>query len=191
MIGSLNGRLIEKNPTELLIECSGVGYEVKISLNTYSQLNDSEQIKLHTKLIVREDAQILYGFFTKEEREMFNYLISVSGIGPNTAMIMLSSLIPEEIAHAIQTDDFITIQGIKGIGAKTAQRVIIDLKGKVIKFSSGSETFVLKGNKTRFDALNALVSLGFDKKSTEKVLDKIDSGEQTVEQLIKEALRLL
>lgn len=191
MIGSLNGRLIEKNPTELLIECSGVGYEVKISLNTYTQLTDSEQIKLHTKLIVREDAQILYGFFTKEEREMFNYLISVSGIGPNTAMIMLSSLVPEEIAHAIQTDDVITIQGIKGIGAKTAQRVIIDLKGKVIKFSSGSETFVLKGNKTRFDALNALVSLGFDKKSTEKVLDKIDSGEQTVEQLIKEALRLL
>ena len=191
MIGSLNGRLIEKNPTELLIECSGVGYEVKISLNTYTQLTNSEQIKLHTKLIVREDAQILYGFFTKEEREMFNYLISVSGIGPNTAMIMLSSLIPEEIAHAIQTDDVITIQGIKGIGAKTAQRVIIDLKGKVIKFSSGSETFVLKGNKTRFDALNALVSLGFDKKSTEKVLDKIDGGEQTIEQLIKEALRLL
>jgi Holliday junction DNA helicase RuvA len=191
MIGSLNGRLIEKNPTELLIECCGVGYEVKISLNTYTQLNDSEQIKLHTKLIVREDAQILYGFFTKEEREMFNYLISVSGIGPNTAMIMLSSLIPEEIAHAIQTDDVITIQGIKGIGAKTAQRVIIDLKGKVIKFSSGSETFVLKGNKTRFDALNALVSLGFDKKSTEKVLEKIDNGEQIVEQLIKEALRLL
>ena len=191
MIGSLNGRLIEKNPTELLIECSGVGYEVKISLNTYTQLTDSEQIKLHTKLIVREDAQILYGFFTKEEREMFNYLISVSGIGPNTAMIMLSSLVPEEIAHAIQTDDVITIQGIKGIGAKTAQRVIIDLKGKVIKFSSGSETFVLKGNKTRFDALNALVSLGFDKKSTEKVLDKIDGGEQTIEQLIKEALRLL
>ena len=191
MIGSLNGKLIEKNPTELLIECSGVGYEVKISLNTYTQLSDSEQIKLHTKLIVREDAQILYGFFTKEEREMFNYLISVSGIGPNTAMIMLSSLIPEEIAHAIQTDDVITIQGIKGIGAKTAQRVIIDLKGKVIKFSSGSDTFVLKGNKTRFDALNALVSLGFDKRSTEKVLEKIDSGEQTVEQLIKEALRLL
>ena len=191
MIGSLNGKLIEKNPTELLIECSGVGYEVKISLNTYTQLSNSEHIKLHTKLIVREDAQILYGFFTKEEREMFNYLISVSGIGPNTAMIMLSSLIPEEIAHAIQTDDVITIQGIKGIGAKTAQRVIIDLKGKVIKFSSGSETFVLKGNKTRFDALNALVSLGFDKKSTEKVLEKIDNGEQTVEQLIKEALRLL
>ena len=191
MIAQLNGKLVEKNPTELIIECGGVGYEVKISLNTFTQLTDSEQIKLHTKLIVREDAQILYGFFTKEEREMFNYLISVSGIGPNTAMIMLSSLVPEEIAHAIQTDDVITIQGIKGIGAKTAQRVIIDLKGKVIKFSSGSETFVLKGNKTRFDALNALVSLGFDKKSTEKVLDKIDSGEQTVEQLIKEALRLL
>lgn len=191
MIGSLNGKLIEKNPTELLIECSGVGYEVKISLNTYTQLSNSEQIKLHTKLIVREDAQILYGFFTKEEREMFNFLISVSGIGPNTAMIMLSSLVPEEIAHAIQTDDVITIQGIKGIGAKTAQRVIIDLKGKVIKFSTNTETMASNSNKNRFDALNALVSLGFDKKSTEKVLDKIDGGEQTIEQLIKEALRLL
>jgi holliday junction DNA helicase RuvA len=191
MIGSLNGRLIEKNPTELLIECSGVGYEVKISLNTFTQLTDSEQITLHTKLIVREDAQILYGFFTKEEREMFNFLISVSGIGPNTAMIMLSSLIPEEIAHAIQTDDVVTIQGIKGIGAKTAQRVIIDLKGKVLKFSSSNENIFSQNNTNRFDALNALVSLGFDKKSTEKVLDKIDSGEQTVEQLIKEALRLL
>ncbi len=191
MIGSLNGKLIEKNPTELLIECAGVGYEVKISLNTFTQLSDSENIKLHTKLIVREDAQILYGFFTKEEREMFNFLISVSGIGPNTAMIMLSSLTPEDIAHAIQTDDVITIQGIKGIGAKTAQRVIIDLKGKVLKFSSSNENMFSQNNTKRFDALNALVSLGFDKKSTEKVLDKLDTGEQTVEQLIKDALRLL
>ncbi len=191
MIGSLNGKLIEKNPTELLIECAGVGYEVKISLNTFTQLSDSENIKLHTKLIVREDAQILYGFFTKEEREMFNFLISVSGIGPNTAMIMLSSLTPEDIAHAIQTDDVTTIQGIKGIGAKTAQRVIIDLKGKVLKFSSSNENMFSQNNTKRFDALNALVSLGFDKKSTEKVLDKLDTGEQTVEQLIKDALRLL
>lgn len=191
MIGSLNGKLIEKNPTELLIECAGVGYEVKISLNTFTQLSDGENIKLHTKLIVREDAQILYGFFTKEEREMFNFLISVSGIGPNTAMIMLSSLTPEDIAHAIQTNDVTTIQGIKGIGAKTAQRVIIDLKGKVLKFSSSNENMFSQNNTKRFDALNALVSLGFDKKSTEKVLDKLDTGEQTVEQLIKDALRLL
>ena len=135
MIGSLNGRLIEKYPTELLIECGGVGYEVKISLFTFSQLSENESIKIYTKLIVREDAHLLYGFYTKDEREMFSFLISVSGIGPNTALIMLSSLSPEEIANAIQTEDVTTIQKVKGIGAKTAQRVIIDLKGKVLKFS--------------------------------------------------------
>jgi Holliday junction DNA helicase RuvA len=191
MIGLLNGRLIEKNPTELLIECSGVGYEVKISLNTFAQLSENESIRIYTKLIVREDAHLLYGFFTKEEREMFNHLISVSGIGPNTAMIMLSSLMTDDIANAIQTEDVRTIQGIKGIGAKTAQRVIIDLKGKMLKFSSSSENIFSQNNTNRFDALNALVSLGFDKKSAEKVLDKIDTGEQSVEKLIKEALRLL
>lgn len=191
MIGLLNGRLIEKNPTELLIDCSGVGYEVKISLNTYSQLPEGESIRIYTKLIIREDAHLLYGFYTKEEREMFNHLISVSGIGPNTAMIMLSSLKTDEIAQAIQVEDVRTIQGIKGIGAKTAQRVIIDLKGKVLKFSSSSENIFSQNNTNRFDALNALVSLGFDKKSAEKVLDKIDTGEQTIEVLIKEALRLL
>lgn len=191
MIGLLNGRLIEKNATELLIDCSGVGYEVKISLNTYSQLPDGESIRLFTRLIVREDAHLLFGFYSKEEREMFNNLISVSGIGPNTAMIMLSSLKTDEIAHAIQIEDVNTIQSIKGIGAKTAQRVIIDLKGKMLKFSSTSENIFSQNNRNRFDALNALVSLGFDKKSAEKVLDKIDTGEQTVEVLIKEALRLL
>jgi len=191
MIGLLNGRLIEKNPTELLIDCSGVGYEGKISLHTFSQLPEGEAIRIYTKLIVREDAHLLYGFYTKDEREMFNHLVSVSGIGPNTAMIMLSSLRTEEIAQAIQTEDVHTIQGIKGIGAKTAQRVIIDLKGKVLKFSSSSENIFSQNNTNRFDALTALVSLGFDKKSAEKVLDKIDTGEQTVEVLIKEALRPL
>ncbi|MBU3659444.1 MAG: Holliday junction branch migration protein RuvA [Flavobacteriales bacterium] len=191
MIGSLNGRLIEKYPTELLIECGGVGYEVKISLHTFSQLSESESIKIFTKLIVREDAHLLYGFNTKDEREMFNFLISVSGIGPNTALIMLSSLSPEEIANAIQTEDVTTIQKVKGIGAKTAQRVIIDLKGKVLKFSGDTEINNSKNNTNRFDALTALVSLGFDKKSAEKVLDRIDSGSETVEQLIKGALKLL
>lgn len=191
MIGSLNGRLIEKYPTELLIECGGVGYEVKISLHTFSQLSESESIKIFTKLIVREDAHLLYGFNTKDEREMFNFLISVSGIGPNTALIMLSSLSPEEIANAIQTEDVTTIQKVKGIGAKTAQRVIIDLKGKVLKFSGDTEINNSKSNTNRFDALTALVSLGFDKKSAEKVLDRIDSGSETVEQLIKGALKLL
>jgi Holliday junction DNA helicase RuvA len=191
MIGSLNGRLIEKYPTELLIECGGVGYEVKISLFTFSQLSENESIKIYTKLIVREDAHLLYGFYTKDEREMFNFLISVSGIGPNTALIMLSSLSPEEIANAIQTEDVTTIQKVKGIGAKTAQRVIIDLKGKVLKFSGDTEFNNSKNNTNRFDALTALVSLGFDKKSAEKVLDRIDSGSETVEQLIKGALKLL
>lgn len=191
MIGSLNGRLIEKYPTELLIECGGVGYEVKISLFTFSQLSENESIKIYTKLIVREDAHLLYGFYTKDEREMFSFLISVSGIGPNTALIMLSSLSPEEIANAIQTEDVTTIQKVKGIGAKTAQRVIIDLKGKVLKFSGDTEINNSKNNTNRFDALTALASLGFDKKSAEKVLDRIDSGSETVEQLIKGALKLL
>lgn len=191
MIGSLNGRLLEKYPTELLIECGGVGYEVKISLHTFSQLSENESIKIYTKLIVREDAHLLYGFSTKDEREMFNFIVSVSGIGPNTALIMLSSLTPEEIANAIQTEDVITIQKVKGIGAKTAQRVIIDLKGKVLKFIGDTEINNTKNNRNRFDALTALVSLGFDKKSAEKVMDRIDSGNETVEQLIKGALKLL
>ena len=191
MIGQLNGRLIEKNPTELLIDCSGVGYEVKISLNTYSAIGSEEAIRIYTKLIVREDAHLLYGFHTKEEREIFNLLISVSGIGPNTAMIMLSSLSPDDVVHAIQSEDVRTIQSIKGIGAKTAQRVIIDLKDKVLKITPTSENIFVNHNTNRFDALNALISLGFDKKSIDKILDKISSGEESVEQLIKGALKLL
>ena len=191
MIAQLNGKLIEKNPTELVIDCGGVGYDVKISLNTYTKIGPSEAIRVFTKLIVREDAQILYGFATKEEREMFNYLISVSGIGPNIAMVMLSSMVPEEIAYAIQTEDVVTIQGIKGIGAKTAQRVILDLKGKVMKIAGGIENSGASNNTNRFDALNALVSLGFDKKAAEKAIERVDSGDLPVENLIKEALKVL
>jgi Holliday junction DNA helicase RuvA len=192
MITHLNGKLVEKNPTSLVVECNGVGYEVKISLTTYSQLKEEESIKIFTQFIVREDAQLLYGFATKEEREMFNHLISVSGIGPNTAMIMQSSLTPEEIAHAIQVEDVKTIQGVKGIGIKTAQRVIIDLKDKMLKMSFSAENIFVLNNTNRFDALTALVSLGFDKKSVEKALDKVTtSGEETVEQLIKDALKIL
>ena len=191
MIGHLNGKLVEKNPTELIIECGGVGYEVKISLNTFSSIGSVEALKIFTKLIVREDAQILYGFSSKEEREMFNHLISVSGIGPNTAMIMLSSLVPDEIAHAIQVEDVATIQSIKGIGAKTAQRVIIDLKDKMLKIVFSSENIFNQNNTNRFDALTALVSLGFDKKSAEKAIDKIAISDESVEKLIKEALKIL
>jgi len=191
MIAQIQGKLIEKNPTVLIVDCNGVGYEIKISLNTFSSMSDDEFVKVYTKLIVREDAQILYGFNSKEEREMFNLLISVSGIGPNTAMIMLSSLVPAEVAHAIQSDDVATIQSVKGIGAKTAQRVIIDLKGKVVGFNFEHENIANTGNTNRFDALNALVSLGFDKKAAEKTLNKLDSGEKSVEDLIKEALKQL
>ncbi len=191
MIAQLNGRLIEKAPTELVLECGGVGYEVKISLNTFSAIGSEEQLKLFIKFVVREDAQILYGFATKIEREMFNHLVSVSGIGPNTAMIMLSSLVPEEIASAIQNEDVRTIQGIKGIGAKTAQRVIVDLKDKMLKMAFSSENIFNANNTSRFEALTALASLGFDKKSAEKAIDKIATGEESVEQLIKGALKIL
>ena len=192
MIAQLQGKLIEKNATNLVIDCNGVGYDVKISLNTYSSIGNEEFTRVFTQFIVREDAQLLYGFASKEEREMFNLLISVSGIGPNTAMIMLSSLIPTEIAHAIQVEDVRTIQSIKGIGAKTAQRVIIDLKDKVLKFSFNEEILPVGHNTNKFDALIALVSLGFDKKNAEKALDKIiQSGNETVEELIKGGLKIL
>lgn len=191
MIGQLNGEIIEITPTELIVDCGGVGYEVKISLNTYSTLPKTSKIRIFTKFIVREDAQILYGFAEKIEREMFNHLISVSGIGPNTAMIMLSSLVPEEIASAIQNEDVKTIQGIKGIGAKTAQRVIVDLKDKMLKMAFSTENIFNLGNTNQSDALTALVSLGFDKKTAEKAIDKVSTAEDSVEKLIKDALKIL
>ena len=191
MIGHLYGELVEKNPTEIIVDCNGVGYEVKISLNTFSAIPNSGKAKIYTKFIVREDAQILYGFAEKIEREMFNHLISVSGIGPNTAMIMLSSLVPEEIASAIQSEDVRTIQGITGIGAKTAQRVIVDLKDKMLKMAFSTENIFSAGNTNQYDALTALMSLGFDKKSAEKAIDKVSTGEESVEQLIKDALKIL
>ena len=191
MIAQLHGEIVERTPTEIVIDCCGVGYEVKISLNTFSALPKDSVLRLYTKLIVREDAQIIYGFAEKIEREMFNHLISVSGIGPNTAMIMLSSLIPEEIAIAIQTEDVKTIQSIKGIGAKTAQRVIVDLKDKMLKMAFSTENIFNVGNTNQSDALTALISLGFDKKSAEKAIDKVASGEDSVEKLIKDALKIL
>jgi Holliday junction DNA helicase RuvA len=191
MIAQLNGRFIEKNPTLVVVDCAGVGYEVKISLNTFTSLGDKDSAVVYTRLIVREDAHILYGFHSKEEREMFNHLISVSGIGPNTSLIMLSSMLPQDIAQAIQTEDVMTIQKIKGIGAKTAQRVILDLKGKVLKLSEQSQNMFSSNNTIRFDALTALLSLGFDKKAAEKALERIDTGSEPVEQLIKEALKVL
>ncbi|HRP53249.1 MAG TPA: Holliday junction branch migration protein RuvA [Fluviicola sp.] len=192
MIAHLNGKLVEKNPTNLIVECGGVGYFVKISLHTFSQLGSDEAIKILTQQIIREDAHLLFGFATQEEKDVFNMLISVSGIGPNTAILMLSSMSPSEIAQAIQTEDVRSIQAIKGIGAKTAQRVIIDLKDKMLKVEWSEETNIFASNNTnRFDALNALISLGFDKKNAEKAIDKFATGNESVEDLIKGALKLL
>lgn len=191
MIAHLNGRLIEKTPTHVIVECNGVGYFVKISLNTFSQVGDDENLKILTQLQVREDAHTLYGFMTNQERDMFNHLISVSGIGANTAIVMLSSMSPEEIATAIVGEDVATIQSIKGIGAKTAQRVILDLKDKVVKSDLAAENIFAQDNTTRNDALNALLALGFDKKKGQKAVEKVGIDGMTVEQIIKEALKIL
>ncbi|WP_027421477.1 Holliday junction branch migration protein RuvA [Crocinitomix catalasitica] len=191
MITHLNGRLIEKTPTNIIVECNGVGYFVKISLNTFSQLGPEEQIKIYTQLQIREDAHTLYGFHTTTERIMFNLLISVSGIGANTAILMLSALTPSEIATGIVTDNVALIQSIKGIGAKTAQRVIIDLKDKVGNFDQNQENFIPINNTNENDALNALLSLGFDKPRAEKAIKKVATEGQTVEGLIKDALKVL
>ncbi len=191
MITHLNGRLVEKTPTALIIECNGIGYEVKVSLNTFSTIGDSEAVKIYTQFIVREDAQILYGFSNREEREMFNLLLSVSGIGPNTAILMLSSLTPTDIAQAIASDDVNTIKSVKGIGLKTAQRVIVDLKDKMLKFEVSNDNVSTSNNTIRFDALTALISLGFDRKLADKALSKVFKEQDTVEQVIKDALRVL
>jgi Holliday junction DNA helicase RuvA len=183
--------MIEKTPTKIIVECGGIGYEVKVSLNTYSALGNEESIKVFTQFVVREDAQILYGFADPEEREMFNFLVSVSGIGPSTAIIMLSGLTPGEIAHAITSEDVATIQGVKGIGAKTAQRVIVDLKDKMLKFEVSDDNIGNSNNTLRFDALTALVSLGFDKKQADKAVNKVLKDQDTVELLIKDALKVL
>lgn len=191
MITYLNGRLVEKTPTALIIECGGIGYEVKISLNTYSAIGNKESIKIFTQFVVREDAQILYGFKETEEREMFNLLTSVSGIGPSTAMIMLSGLSAVEIASAITADDVVTLKGVKGIGTKTAERMIVDLKDKMLKFDVLDNNSTALNNTLRFDALTALVSLGFDRRKAETAINKITKDQDTVELLIKDALKVL
>lgn len=193
MITQLKGRLVEKNPTDIVIDCNGVGYQVHISLYTYSKITSQEQIHLFTHLLVKEDSHTLYGFFDKAEREIFRLLISVSGVGASTARAMLSSLNPVEIRDAIATEDVATIQSVKGIGAKTAQRVILDLKDKIIKIYDIDEVFVSSNNTNKDEALTALEVLGFSRKQAEKVVEKIvkEKTDLSVEDIIKDALKNL
>jgi Holliday junction DNA helicase RuvA len=193
MITHIEGKLVEKNPTDLVIDCNGIGYLVNISLHTFSQIPDREHIRLYTYLQIREDAHTLYGFASKSEREIFKLLISVSGIGANTARTMLSSLTPEQVKEGIASENVALIQSVKGIGAKTAQRVIIDLKDKVLKVYGLDELSVMPNNRNKDEALSALEVLGFNKKLSEKVLEKIlkIQPDAPVEQLIKEALKNL
>ncbi len=193
MIHHLKGQLIEKNPTYVVIECNGIGYTVNISLHTYSLIPDSEAVSLYTYLQVKEDSHTLYGFVEKSEREIFKLLISVSGVGTSTARIMLSSLQPREVTEAIAKGDVPTIQSVKGIGAKTAQRVILDLKDKVLKVLGDDEVFVSQNNTNKDEALSALEILGYNRRQAGKVVEKIlkDDPESTVESIIKLALKKL
>ncbi|MBG7630908.1 MAG: Holliday junction branch migration protein RuvA [Bacteroidetes bacterium] len=193
MITHIRGKLIEKNPTNAIIEANGIGYWLNISLNTYSQLSDSEAVFLYTYLSVKEDSHTLYGFSTKVEREIFKMLISVSGVGPSIARTMISSMTTDEIQHAIASGNVSLIQSVKGIGAKTAQRVLVDLKDKIAKTYAVDEVFVNESNTNKNEALSALEVLGFNKKLSEKVIDKILQEDKTlsVEGLIKKALKKL
>jgi Holliday junction DNA helicase RuvA len=193
MITQIRGRLVEKNPTYVVIDCSGVGYLLHISLQTFSSLGDEEAVHLYTHLSIREDAHTLYGFHSKTEREVFRLLISVSGVGPSIARTMLSSMSSEEIQEAIASENVRLIQSVKGIGAKTAQRVIVDLKDKILKTFDIDEVSVQRNNTNKEEALSALEVLGFNRKQSEKVVNTIlkESPEATVELLIKKALKSL
>ena len=195
MISYLKGLLIELEPTHLTIEVGGVGYHVNIPLSTYDAFKNQKEAKVLTHFHVKEDAQTLYGFFLPEERKVFLDLIGISGIGPSTAIGMLSAMNPNEIKASIVAENVKQIQSIKGIGGKTAQRVILELKDRYKKeglISESSQTSGLSNNSLRNEALSALINLGFAKNSAEKVIDKILQATQeniTLEQLIKQALK--
>lgn len=193
MITQIIGRLVEKTPTQVVIDCNGVGYAVNISLYTFSQINDGENIKLYTYLQVREDSHTLFGFNTTIERSVFLLLISVSGIGSSTARMMLSSLEPLQIQRAIISDDLNTIKSVKGIGLKTAQRVLIELKDKMLNLQVEGEIQNFGNNTIKDEALSALEVLGYTRKQSERILDSIiqSAPESSVEELIKEALNKL
>ena len=193
MIAHLQGKLTEKTPTEVIIDCNGVGYQVNISLHTYSLLPTTDQIKLFTYVQIKEDAHTLFGFVEKSEREIFKMLLSVSGIGASIARTMLSSIEPKQIIQAIGSGDVGTIQSIKGIGVKTAQRVILDLKEKVLKLYDLDELSMVQNNTNKDEALSALEVLGFVRRISEKIVEKIvrENPTATAEFIIKQALKNL
>ena len=194
MITYIKGKLIEKTPTNAIIEANGIGYFLNISLNTFSKIPDKEDIKLYTHFYVREDAQTLFGFIDKLERELFRLLISVSGVGPSIARTMLSSMTSEQIQQAIATEDIPTIKSVKGIGAKTAQRVIIDLKDKILKtYNISEDSLGTSYNTIKEEALSALEVLGYSKRQVDKLINKIMQATPNIslEALIKQALKNL
>ena len=193
MIAHIQGKLVEKSPTHIIIDCGGVGYHINISLHTYSLLPNTDFIKVYTYLQIKEDAHTLFGFVEKSEREIFKLLLSVSGIGASIARTMLSSLDPKQVTNAIASGDVVTIQSAKGIGSKTAQRVILDLKEKVLKLYDLDEVSMSQSNTNRDEALSALEVLGFVRKSSEKIIEKIvkEDPEASVESIIKKALKNL
>ncbi|MEN8786614.1 MAG: Holliday junction branch migration protein RuvA [Flavobacteriales bacterium] len=193
MITYLNGKLVEKNPANVVIECNGIGYYVHISLQTYSKIGSQESIKIYTYLSIKEDSHTLYGFADTQERELFKQLISVSGVGTNTARMMLSSMTSSELVSSIASNNVTSLTSIKGIGGKTAQRIILDLKDKILKTSDTLDNKSgLMNNTIKNEALSALVVLGFDKKMAESALTKILLKEPyitNVEELIKKSLK--
>lgn len=193
MIHHLRGKLVEKNPTNLVVEAAGVGYFVNISLHTFDQIKAKEDIFIYTHFIVREDGHFLFGFFEKEERNLFRQLILVSGVGASTAQVILSSLKPNEIRKAIIESNVNALKAIKGIGLKTAQRIIIDLKDKLGKEEFIFDNFGVLGNNIRGEALTALTSLGFDKLKVEKAIEAMMKQNENIslEQLIKITLKNL
>ena len=193
MITHIQGKLVEKNLTDVVIDCNGIGYHINISLHTYSQIPDGENLKLYTYLQIKEDSHTLYGFSSIAEREIFKLLISVSGVGSSTARTMLSSLTPKQVREGIAHGDVALIQSIKGIGAKTAARVILDLKDKVLKVYDIDELSVVENNTHKDEALSALEVLGFARKQAERVVEKIvaNQPDANVEVIIKAALKNL
>lgn len=194
MISYIEGKLIEKTPTYAIIDCAGVGYSLNISLNTYSKITDDKICKLYAYLSIKEDSHTLFGFYEQSEKQLFLHLISVSGVGAGTARMILSSLNPPEIHAAIASGNVAALQKIKGIGLKSAQRIIVDLKDKFLKEGLVSEISSPANNKVKDEALSALLMLGFAKNTAEKALERVvkTEGENLlVEQLIKGALKFL